>query len=315
MSRDRQWRVEHSTPSLLGQTAVVTGATSGLGLQVALGLARRGARLLLPVRNPARGQAALDRLRAQHPDADVALIPMDLASLTSIQSGADEVARLTGRLDILVNNAGIMAPVHRLETQDGFEVQFGVNHLAHFALTAHLRPLLEATPQGGTVVTVASLAAAKNTLHFDDLQSRHHYSPFGAYQRSKLANLLFARELARRAGENGWNLHSRAAHPGWAATSILRNGQAASLPAPLGRVEQALGGAVLRVFGQSAAHGAEPLLYAALCPTARDGDYYGPQGKGERHGAPGPAHVPPAALKTSTAIRLWDVSERLTKTF
>ncbi|WP_407927090.1 SDR family oxidoreductase [Acetobacter garciniae] len=312
MGARHPWRVDAAKPDLHGQVALVTGANSGLGLQVALGLAHRGARLLLPVRDMRRGNAALDQIRAACPQVVATLLPLDLASLRSVADCAALVGNETDRLDILINNAGVMAPARRRETADGFELQFGVNHLGHFALTGHLRPLLEAAPQGGVVVAVASLAAGRNTIHFDDLQSRHRYSPFGAYQQSKLANLLFALELARRAGENGWNIHARAAHPGWAATSIIRNGQAASLPAPLGRIEQVLGDVILRVLGQSAARGAEPLLYAALAPTARDGDYYGPQGVGERRGPPGPAHMPAAARKASTAARLWDISERLT---
>ncbi|MGO2958025.1 MAG: SDR family oxidoreductase [Acetobacter sp.] len=307
-----EWAVTAKQPNLDGRVALITGANSGLGFEVACGLATRGARLLLPVRNAERGTAALAALKARCPTALVEMLTLDLTSLHSVAACAAEVAQLTNRLDILVNNAGIMAPAQRQETQDGFEVQFGTNHLGHFALTYHLRPLLEAAPGGGVVTTVASLAACKGSIHFDDLQSRHRYSPFGAYQQSKLANLLFARELARKAGEAGWNIHSRAAHPGWSSTSIIANGPASALPEALGKVERVLGGAVLRVMGQSAARGAEPLLYATLAPTARDGDYYGPQGTKERRGQPGPAHVPAAALKASTAERLWDVSERLT---
>lgn len=308
------WRVNSTQPELHGRVALVTGANSGLGFEAALGLAHRGAKLILPVRNPEKGQNALNRLRADCPRADVTLLPLNLASLRSVAECARAVGALTDRIDIQINNAGVMAPTRRMETEDGFELQFCVNHLGHFALSAHLRPLLEAAEGGGVLVTVASLAAGKNTIHFNDLQFRHRYSPFGAYQQSKLANLLFAQELARKAGERGWNIHSRAAHPGWAATSIVANGQASTLPKPLGLIEQTLGTAILRVMGQSAAKGAEPLLYAALAPQARDGDYYGPQGTGERRGPPGPAIVPPTARKASLAARLWDVSERLTNT-
>lgn len=308
------WRVNNTQPHLHGRVALVTGANSGLGFETALGLAHRGARLILPVRNSEKGQNALTRLLAECPQADVTLLSLDLGSLRSIAECAKAIAGVTDRIDIQINNAGVMAPTRRLETEDGFERQFGVNHLGHFALSAHLHPLLEAADGGGVLVTVASLAAGKNTIHFNDLQSRHRYSPFGAYQQSKLANLLFAQELARRAGEQGWKIHSRAAHPGWAATSIVANGQASTLPHPLGVIEQTLGTAILRLMGQSAASGAEPLLYAALSPQARDGDYYGPQGRGERRGPPGPAIVPPTARKGSLATRLWDISERLTGT-
>lgn len=314
MTGRRAWHVNHSQPDLKGQVALVTGGNSGLGFQVALGLAHRGARLLLPVRHAERGREAISRIKAECPTAQIIPLPLDLSSLQSVAECAAAATKYTDRLHLLVNNAGVMAPTRRKETKNGFELQFGVNHLGHFALTAHLRHLLENAPGGGVVVSVASLAACKGHIQFDDLQSRYRYSPFGAYQQSKLANLLFAMELARRAGEQGWNVHARAAHPGWASTSIIANGQAASLPAPLGRIEQFLGGMILRVMGQSAAHGAEPILYAALSPTARDGDYYGPQGHHERRGPPGPAHIPPTARKGSTAARLWDVSERLTGT-
>ncbi|KFL92376.1 putative oxidoreductase/Short-chain dehydrogenase [Acetobacter malorum] len=307
-----EWSVTNRQPSLKGRVALVTGGNSGLGFEVACGLATRGARLLLPVRSAARGEAALAALQARCPGAEAELLTLNLASLDSIATCAAEVATCTRALDFLVNNAGVMALARRQETADGFEMQFGTNHLGHFALTTRLRPLLEAASGGGTVVTVASLAACKGAIHFDDLQSRRRYSPFGAYQQSKLSNLLFARELARRAGENGWNIHSRAAHPGWSSTSIIANGPASSLPGAVGKAEQVIGTAILRVMGQTAARGAEPLLYAALSPAARDGDYYGPQGTAERRGPPGPAKVPPAAQKISTAARLWDVSERLT---
>lgn len=307
-----EWAVTARQPSLQGKVALVTGGNSGLGFEVACGLAMRGARLLLPVRSSARGLVAVENIKTRCPNAVIDLLTLDLTSLASVAACAASVAHHTTRLDFLINNAGVMAPARRQETKDGFELQFGTNHLGHFALTYYLRGLLEAATGGGVVVTVASLAACKGSIQFDDLQFRHRYSPFGAYQQSKLANLLFARELARRAGEGGWNLHSRAAHPGWSSTSIIANGPASALPGPLSKIEQVLGTAVLRVMGQSAARGAEPLLYAALSPAARDGDYYGPQGREERRGQPGPAHVPPAALKDSTAERLWDVSERLT---
>ncbi|MFT8664750.1 SDR family oxidoreductase [Acetobacter orientalis] len=312
MIGQNQWSVTAKQPSLTGRTALVTGGNSGLGFETACGLATRGARLLLPVRNPERGQQAAQAILARCPTATLELLPLDLSALASIAACATAVAQHTDRLDFLINNAGVMAPAHRQETQDGFELQFGTNHLGHFALTYHLRPLLEAAPGGGIVVTVASLAACKGSIHFDDLQFRHRYSPFGAYQQSKLANLIFARELARRAGDAGWNLHSRAAHPGWSSTSIIANGPASTLPSALAATQRTLGTAVLRIMGQSAARGAEPLLYAALAPTARDGDYYGPQGRHERRGPPGPAYVPPTALKASTAERLWAASERLT---
>lgn len=303
-----------SLPRLDGQTALVTGATGGLGLEVARGLARCGARVLIGGRDPVKGNCALAAIRQTEPAADLTLVPLDLAALASISACAETVRDSTPALDILVNNAGVMAPAQRLGTRDGFELQFGTNHLGHFALTAQLLPSL--LRGRGYVITVASLAAWKGQMPFDDLNAHRHYTPFARYRQSKLANLAFALELDRRARLHGGRVHSRAAHPGWSSSDIIAN--SAALGDAEGRLAQVrrdaqkiVGGAVFHLLGQTVQQGARPILYA-LSPDAMDGGYYGPLGTGERRGPPGPAPIPPAASDPALAARLWAASEDLT---
>ncbi|RBM05792.1 SDR family oxidoreductase [Novacetimonas cocois] len=300
-------------PRLVGRVAVVTGATGGLGYATARGLMSRGAQVILAGRNPAKGAAALERLRADCPDGVADFMMLDLASLQSIADFVQNLSGRTGSVDILVNNAGVMGTPRRQETVDRFEMQFGTNYLGPFALTARLRPLLCAGRDGARVVTVASLAALSGRIMFDDLQARHHYTPFTAYRQSKLADLILALELDRQARQHGWPIHSIAAHPGWALTDIA----VSRSPIPQGLRERLLRRATLvafTLFGQSAEHGALPILFAATAPQARDGGYYGPDGWGERRGNVTEAHMPPAACDLQLAQRLWQVSERLTGT-
>ncbi|MBV1838005.1 SDR family oxidoreductase [Acetobacter estunensis] len=293
-----------------GRVAVVTGANSGLGFETACGLAALGAHVILAARNEERNASALKALLKRVPGAKAETARLDLASLESVAAFAEGLHARLPALDILVNNAGVMAPPLRQETVDGFEVQFGVNHLGHFALTGRLKPLLEAGR--GIVIPVASLAAVHAHIQFDDLQWRARYSPFGAYRQSKLANLLFGLELARRAKKEGWNLHARIAHPGWARTSLVSNGMAKGVSALRAWIIDHGSAQAFRWFGQSAQAGAEPILYAVASRRARDGVYYGPDGAGERKGPPGCAIIPPSAHDPSVARRLWEVSERLT---
>ncbi|NHN83099.1 SDR family NAD(P)-dependent oxidoreductase [Acetobacter musti] len=301
-----------SLERLDGRVAVVTGANSGLGFEAACDLAMLGARVILASRNTERNEAAVRKLLSRIPSAQAESASLDLASLASVKKFSDRLAERVSSVDVLINNAGVMAPPDRLETQDGFELQFGVNHLGHFALTGWLKPLLEASPDRGIVIPVASLAAWKGRIQFDDLQSRYRYVPFHAYNQSKLANLMFGMELCRRAMTEGWKLHVRIAHPGWARTQLIINGLGSGTGSLLTRVTELGANVAFRLMGQSAAEGAEPFVYAAASGKAEDGNYYGPTGAGERTGPPGLAAIPPSARHPGIAKRLWDVSERLT---
>jgi len=286
---------------LLKPAAVVTGATGGLGYAVAEGLARAGRRVVLTGRNAAKGEAALARLRSGAPGAEAEFALLDVGSLHAVAAFADA---WQGPLNVLVNNAGVMAYPKRRETVDGFEAQFGINYLGHFALTLRLLPALLETG-GARVVSVSSLAHRRGRIDFADLQGERAYSPARAYAQSKLAMLMFARELQRRAHAQGWDLASIAAHPGWSATQIVANGMGAGLLARL--VDTAFG-----AFAQPASAGAWPILHAALDPAAVPGGYYGPAKMGETRGPVAASKVMPQARDLQAAKRLWTVSEQLT---
>jgi NAD(P)-dependent dehydrogenase (short-subunit alcohol dehydrogenase family) len=288
--------------------AIVTGATGGLGYATAVGLARTGVRVVLAGRNLAKGQAALTRLRREVNSAAATFELLDLASLASVAEFAERMLAAYPALDILVNNAGVMAPPTRQLTADGFELQFGTNYLGHFALTAHLLPALLRAEGGSHVVQVSSVAHRSAAIVWDDLQGERRYSPWRSYGQSKLAMLMFALELARRAAAHGWGLVSTAAHPGWAVTDIITNGPGRG---GAGIKEYVMQGA-FQVFGQSATEGARPIIYAATSPDAKPGGYYGPSGFQEIKGAPSPARIMPQAQDTDAAKRLWQVSEKLT---
>jgi NAD(P)-dependent dehydrogenase (short-subunit alcohol dehydrogenase family) len=291
-------------PDQSGRIAVVTGP-GGLGFETALGLAGAGARVILAGRNPDKGAAALAAIKAQAPGADVAFTHLDLASLASVEACAATLLKDLPRLDLLINNAGVMAPAPRRETADGFELQFGVNYLSHFALTARLLPLLR---QGDRprVVNLSSTAHWIGAIRFADLQWRGSYSAWGAYGQSKLAMLIFALELQRRSDLAGWGLTSLAAHPGLAHTELVANG-----PAPEGAMA-AVSRLLLPLMSQSAARGALPTLFAATAAEAIGGGYYGPDGFLEQQGSPAPAKIMLKAQRRDTAAQLWQVSEQLT---
>jgi NAD(P)-dependent dehydrogenase (short-subunit alcohol dehydrogenase family) len=290
-------------PPQAGRSAVITG-TGGLGYETALALARAGAHVIIAGRNGSKGAEAVASIRDSVPSANVRFERVDLANLQSI---ADFGARLrAGRqtLDLLINNAAVMAPRQRQTTSDGFELQFGTNHLGHFALTAQLLPLL----RGGRrarVVNVSSIAARNGAIDFDDLQAERRYDPMVVYGQSKLANLLFSFELQRRSEAGGWGVSSIAAHPGISRTDLIVNGA--------GRMSVH---GFLRTFlwflFQPAARGALPTLLAGTSPHAAGGAYYGPDKLGETRGAPALAKIPPRAEDARMAARLWDVSEQLT---
>jgi len=298
---------------LTGKRVLITGANSGIGYHTALKLARKGAHVMLACRDRQRGEDALDRLQADSPGTGAELVILDLASLASVRNfAANEVAQKRP-LHLLINNAGVMAPPQRLETADGFELQFGTNVLGHFALTAMLMPALELaaieSPDRPRIVTVASIAHKRGRINFDDLQSTKNYSPRDAYQQSKLANLLFTFELDRRLRAANSQIMSVAAHPGVANTNIF---QAGNFP-PMERAIRNVIGHAIGILLNTDSEGALPTLYAATSKEAEDGGYYGPQGLAETRGhVVAPAKVASQARDTASAARLWQVSEQLT---
>ena len=292
-------------PPLNGKTAVITGATGGLGYETALALAGAGAVVVLTGRNDAKGRNAIQSIRTQFPDAKVSYETLDLASLASV---AEFVARFVAAypsLDLLINNAGVMALPQRQTTVDGFEMQFGTNYLGHYALTARLLPWLRRSHQS-RVVNLSSLAHRSGTINFDDLQSTRSYVPWKAYSQSKLAMLMFALELQRRSDAAGWGLMSNAAHPGYARTDLIANGPGA------GGLLWQINKSLQPLVSHSAAEGALPTLFAATSPQAEPGGYYGPNWFYELKGPPVPAKIMPQAKDAAVAARLWDVSAALT---
>jgi NAD(P)-dependent dehydrogenase (short-subunit alcohol dehydrogenase family) len=287
------------------RTAVITGATGGLGYETALALAGAGAVVVLTGRNDAKGQDAIQRIRGQFPHAEISYETLDLANLASVADFATRFAASHASLDLLINNAGVMALPKRQTTADGFEKQFGINYLGHYALTARLLPLLRRGHQP-RVVNLSSMAHRSGRIDFDDLQGAKSYNPFKAYCQSKLAMLIFALELQRRSNAAGWGLMSNAAHPGFARTDLMANGPGNSgLLGYLGRLLQP-------VASHSAAAGALPTLFAATSPAAKAAGYYGPNGFYEMKGSPSPAKIMPRAKDAAVNARLWDVSAALT---
>lgn len=296
------WSVRE-IPDQHGGLAVVTGANSGIGEVTATELARAGATVVLAGRSPDRLREAADRIRARVPGADLIPRQLDLADLSSVAGFADEVLALDRPVGLLINNAGVMAIPERRTTRDGFELTVGTNHIGHFALTCRLLPALVVGRQS-RVVTVSAMIARSRMAHgLDDLQSEHDYRPMRAYAKSKLANVLFAQELQRRADINGLPLLSVAVHPGTSMTGLQQHGS---------RVTQALARLLLeRVIGQPTDRAALPSLYAATAPDITPGGFYGPTGRGEGRGAPGPVRPPQAASLEAAGI-LWQASEILT---
>ncbi|PPK69202.1 oxidoreductase [Actinokineospora auranticolor] len=291
---------EADIPDLSGKTALVTGANSGLGLRTAQALSRRGAHVVMACRSAERGRRALATI-----DGPAELLELDLADLTSVRKAAAEVRERTGdRLDILINNAGVMA-VPPGRTVDGFELQFGTNHLGHAALTWLLVPALREVA-GARVVTVSSLAHRGGGLDLDDLNfERRPYRSITAYSQSKLANLLFAFELHRRVEAAGLDLVSVAAHPGLSATELAANTTRNRVRGPLSRALTSVVSVGNRLVMQSAARGALPQLYTATAPDVRGGEYYGPSGPGQVFGGPTRVSPRPNALNPDHGRTLW----------
>ena len=295
-------------PDQSGRTALITGANSGLGLQTAKALAAAGATVLMGCRNAEKAASAKDEIEAGAPGATIEVIELDLADLSSVEAAAGVVNARPEPLDLLVNNAGVMVPPKR-QTADGFELQFGTNHLGHFALTGRLLDKLLAA-DAPRVVTVASIAHRAGKMDFDDLNWEKSYSRWPAYGRSKLSNLLFTLELSKRAAAAGTNLVAAASHPGFAATNLQTAGIG------LGSIGGALLKPVMKLgnvfLAQSDASGALPSLRAATDPDVVSGDYYGPDGLGEQRGSPHRVGRTSRASNEADAKRLWEVSEELT---
>ena len=305
MSDGKKWSAE-DLPDLSGKTIVVTGGNSGIGYEAAIQFARRQARVVLACRNMDKAHAAAERITALAPGASVEAMALDLSSLASVRGFADAFKARNRMLHVLCNNAGVMAiPYSR--TTDGFEMQFGTNHLGHFALTGLLLDRLLAA-DGARVVTVSSGAHKMGQIHFDDLKLEHGYGKWRAYGQSKLANLLFAYELQRRIEAAGAKLISVACHPGYAATNLQAMGPRMSGSAMM----ETMMGLANRLFAQSAAMGALPTLYAATAPELRGGEYIGPDGLGEMWGHPVKVNSNAASHDTAAAARLWQISEQLT---
>ena len=280
-----------------GKVVIITGANSGIGFAAACALARAGARVVLACRSRVRGEAAVAKIRDAQTDAEVELAELDLADLDSVRAFAESFLEGHDRLDLLINNAGVMIPPES-KTKQGFELQFGVNHLGHFALTGLLLARLRATP-GARVVNVSSVAHRMGAMDFDDLNfERRGYSATQAYGQSKLANLLFTFELQRRLEAAGSSALAVAAHPGWTATNLQQHAWYVRVLNP--------------VFGMSIDKGALPTLRAAVDPGARGGEYFGPGGLLEVSGYPKRAFVAKTAKSREDAARLWEISERLT---
>lgn len=297
----------YHVPDQTGKLAVVTGANSGLGKEIATRLAIARTRVVLAVRSPSHGEEARSDILRQVPDAMVDVRRIDLADLDSVRAMADGLLADGTPLDLLVNNAGVMAVPTRMTTAQGFELQFGTNFLGPFALTLRLLPLLLAAP-APRVATMASGTASFGRINFGDLQSERHYRPTVAYAQSKLADLLLARQLATIADRHHWTLLSVAAHPGYTRTNLQTTGPNLGRDRPKW---QRLTKASF-VLSQEARQGADPLLFAATDPGVTNGGYYGPTGRLGLGGPPGKVRVPLQAQEAGHAARLWAEAEELT---
>jgi len=283
-------------PDQTGREVIVTGANTGIGFETARMLALKGARVTLACRNTDKGLAAVDRIRTEAPTAIVVQEQLDLSDLTNVEAFASRIRDRHDRLDLLILNAGVMVPPES-KTAQGFELQFGVNHLGHFALTGALLPLVKATA-GARVVAVSSTAATRGAMNFEDLQfEKRGYAPWPAYGQSKLANQLFTRELQRRLRAAGSSVRVTAAHPGWTATDLQRTSTLTRF--------------LNRFFAMQPPQGALPTLRAAVDPAVGGGDYFGPNGFLQMRGHPKKIDMVKAAYNESDAARLWEVSEAL----
>lgn len=305
-----QRRADITVPELKGARAVITGGSDGIGLGIATRLAKAGAEVVLPVRNRTKGEKAVERIRDQVPAGQVSLRDLDLSSLASVAALGSALLGEGTPIAILINNAGVMTPPERQTTSDGFELQFGSNHLGHFALVAHLLPLL--SEGRARVTSQISIAANRGGINWDDLNWEASYDGMGAYSQSKIAFGLFGLELDHRSQSSGWNITSNLSHPGIAPTNLL------SARSELGRAEDTAGrkliGAASKrgiLFGTSETAGL-PALYAATSPQAEHRGFYGPGGIAHLGGAPARQKLYSHLRHPDQAHRIWQVSEELT---
>ncbi|SDU55066.1 SDR family oxidoreductase [Jiangella alkaliphila] len=303
--------IDITVPQLSGKRAVVTGGSDGIGLGIATRLAAAGADVLLPVRNPRKGEAAIATIRRATPNGTVSLHALDLSSLESV-AALGETLRSDGRpIHLLVSNAGVMTPPDRQATADGFELQFGTNHLGHFAMVGHLLPLLRAGR--ARVTSQISVAANRNSINWDDLNWERSYHGMRAYSQSKIAFGLAGLELDRRSRASGWGITSNLSHPGVAPTSLL-----AARP-ELGRARETPGRRLIRVLSArgillgTVETAKLPALYAATSADAQSGRFYGPSGPGRLGGPPAEQQLYSRLRSAGDAQRIWQVSEELTK--
>ncbi|MCK7535488.1 MAG: oxidoreductase [Marinilabiliales bacterium] len=296
-----KWTIEQ-IGYLKGKIIIVTGGASGIGFSASEVLAAKGAGLVLAVRSIVKGEKAAAMIRALHPAADVTVMHLDLGDLSSVRKFAAEFTGRFDRLDILINNAGVMIPPYS-KTKDGFELQFGTNHLGHFALTAHLLPLLLATPLS-RIVSISSIAARNGKINFKNLDGEQGYNPMTFYRQSKLANLLFAIELQNRLERAKTTSISAACHPGISVTNLMSRGSGKET----GKIMKAM----MSLIAQPAAKGALPTLYAATHPDLRGGEYIGPDGRGNHRGDPVLTNDATRLFKPDLAASLWEISEELT---
>ena len=301
--------IDITVPDLTGKRAIVTGASDGIGFTIAARLARAGAEVVMPVRNAAKGEAAAQRILTETADAKVSVRTLDLSSLDSVAQLSDQLLHEGRAIDILINNAGVMTPPTRQVTADGFELQFATNHLGHFALVAHLLPLLRAGK--AHVTTQVSLSANQHGINWDDPNWERGYDAFKSYSHSKIALGLFAMELHRRSTAEGWGIQSNLSHPGISPTNLL-----AAQP-QMGRAKDTTAVKMIRalsrrgiLFGtpQSAAL---PAVYAATSNDAKGGKFYGPKGFQHLSGAPAEEPLYSRLASAEDARTMWELSERL----
>ncbi|RPK42994.1 oxidoreductase [Streptomyces sp. ADI93-02] len=304
MTRHQQKWTAGDIPDQTGRVAVVTGATSGLGLATAEALVRRGGHVVLAVRDEDKGRSVAGRIAAEQPKASLEVRRLDLADLESVRDFAGRLRDDRARIDVLVNNAGVMAPPRSLSAQ-GHELQFACNHLGHFALTGLLLGLL-AAGRDPRVVTVSSVNHRQGRMRFDDVDGARGYAPMAFYNQSKFANAVFGQELHRRLEGAGSPVRSVLAHPGYTATGLQKGTPVGLWRLLLGRIGNPL-------FAQRPERGALPQLFAATDPGVRGGEFIGPDGPAELRGAPARVSPSPASADPATGARLWELSERLTE--